>query len=174
MGTILKGQKESSQRAPLMVSKSISYADSIRSDAAKRAGINNYFTPDQLARMTTLANAIYEPIVNRFKKKIYVSSFFRTYKVNELIGGAIGSQHMANHGAAMDLDADMNSGVTNKQVFDYIRKNLDFDQLILEGVNEDGTAGWVHVSYVNPIKNRHEVLQMIIKDGKNYYETYNK
>jgi zinc D-Ala-D-Ala carboxypeptidase len=171
MGNIFKRQTTPS---PLMVSKNISYADSIRSDAAKRAGINNYFTPDQLARMTTLANAIYEPVVNHFKTKIYISSFFRTYKVNELIGGAVGSQHMANNGAAIDLDTDMNSNITNRQVFDYIRNSLDFDQLILEGVNDDGTVGWVHVSYVSPTKNRNEVLQMIIKDGKNYYETYNE
>jgi len=156
-----------------MISPNCSYSDAVRSDAAKRAGINNYFTPDQLYRMTQLANAIYEPLVEHFKIKIYISSFFRTYKVNELVGGAVGSQHMANYGAAIDLDADQNIGLTNKQLFDYIKDNLDYDQLIIEAYNEDGTAGWIHISYVSPTKNRHEVLKMVIKDGKNYYETYN-
>jgi len=155
------------------VSPNITWADAIRSDAAKRAGINNYFTPDQLVRMTLLANKVYEPLVKYFKTKVYISSFFRTYKVNELIGGAVGSQHTANNGAAMDLDADMNPGVTNQQVFDYIRTKLPFDQLIREDIREDGSLGWVHVSYKES-GNRKEVLQMVIKDGVKQYELYNK
>ena len=123
--------------------------------------------------MTILANEVYEPLVTHFNKPIYISSFFRTYKVNELIGGAVSSQHLANNGAAMDLDADMNIGITNQQVFDYIKDNLTFDQLILEDIREDGAIGWVHVSY-KETGNRGEVLQMVIKDGKKYYEPYNK
>lgn len=123
--------------------------------------------------MTILAEKVYEPLVAHFNIPIYISSFFRTYKVNELIGGATSSQHMANNGAAMDLDADMNVVVTNQDVFDYIKNNLTFDQLILEDIREDGSIGWVHVSY-NELHNRGEVLQMIIKDGKKYYEQYTK
>ena len=155
------------------VSPNITWADAIRSDAAKRAGINNYFTSDQLRRMTLLANKVYEPLVKHFGQKIFISSFFRTYKVNELIGGAIGSQHMANNGAAMDLDADMNPGITNQQVFDYIKDHMTFDQLILEDIREDGSIGWVHVSYKDS-GNRNEVLQMVIRNGVKQYETYNK
>ena len=156
----------------LNISEHCTYADAIRSDTAKRNGINNYFTPDQLARLITLAENIYEPIVKYFKKPIYISSFFRNGEVNKLIGGVHDSQHLANNGAAIDLDADMNPGVTNKQVFEYIRKKLDFDQLILEDIREDGNIGWVHCSYVSKEKNRHQVLKMVRKNGVSTYEPY--
>jgi zinc D-Ala-D-Ala carboxypeptidase len=156
------------------VSKNISWAVAIRSDAAKRNGILNYFTPEQLARMTVLAEKVYEPLVKAFGMVIYISSFFRNKKVNELIGGAPASQHMANNGAAMDLDAEFSGGMLNKDIFDYIKDNLDFDQLILEDVRANGSIGWVHVSYVSPEKNRKEVLTMVMKNGKKIYEQYNK
>jgi hypothetical protein len=161
----------------LLVSEHISYAEAIRSDTAKRNGINNYFTPDQLERMKYLAEKVFEPLRNHFGVPIFVSSFFRNKKVNELMGGVVNSQHMANNGAAIDLDADVFNVITNKQIFDYIKDNLEFDQLIAEDVKSDGTIGWVHVSYIEQVhtsqnENRKEVLKMIIKNGKKYYEFY--
>ena len=78
---------------------------------------------------------------------------------------------MANNGAAMDLDADVYCGITNRQIFDYIKDNLEFDQLIYEDVKPDGTAGWVHVSY-NKDRNRKEILIMKRVNGKTVYEKY--
>ena len=153
------------------VSAHITWADAIRSDTAKRNGILNYFTKEQLARMTVLANKVYEPLVAHFSQSIYISSMFRTPQLNTLIGGAPGSQHMANHGAAMDLDAEMNVGVTNQQVFNYIKDNLEFDQLIAESIKLDGTFDWVHVSF-NEGANRKQVLKMIIQNGQKIYEDY--
>jgi zinc D-Ala-D-Ala carboxypeptidase len=153
------------------VSPHIDYATAIRSDMAKRKGLNNYFTPDQLERMKVVAAKVYEPLVEHFGIVIYISSFFRSKEVNKLIGGASTSQHMANNGAAMDLDAEMNVGVTNQQVFDYIKDNLEFDQLILEDIRPDGSIGWVHVSY-NEGKNRKQVLTMVLTNGKKVYAPY--
>jgi hypothetical protein len=154
------------------VSKHISYADAIRSDMAKRKGLLNYFTPEQLDRMKVLAEKIYEPLVEHFQVFIYISSFFRTAAVNKLIGGAKKSQHLANDGSAIDLDVDGKDYITNKEIFDYIKDHLEFDQLIWE-YGDDINPGWVHVSY-NEGKNRKEILTMVIKDGKKYYEQYNK
>jgi len=155
----------------LKVSEHCSYAEAIYSDTAKRNGINNYFTPDQLQRMKLLAEKVYEPIVNHFGIKVYISSFFRNVQLNKLIGGVKDSQHLANNGAAMDLDADVNKGVTNEQVFNYIKDNLDFDQLIIEDLRPDGGISWIHVSYVET-GNRHEILTMVLVNGKKVYETY--
>jgi hypothetical protein len=156
----------------LHVSEHIDYATAIRSDAAKRAGLNNYFTPEQLGRMKIIAEKVYEPLVKHFKQPVYISSFFRSKEVNKLVGGTPDSQHLSNNGSAMDLDADMNPGISNKQVFDYIKDLLDHDQLILEDIRPDGTIGWVHVSYTSKEKNRHEVLTMVRKNGKTTYESY--
>ena len=155
----------------LNVSQHITYAEAVRSDTAKRAGLNNWFTTEQLDRMKLLAEKVYEPLVEHFKQPIYISSFFRSKEVNKLIGGSTSSQHLANNGAAMDLDADNNVGVNNQQVFDYIKDNLDYDQLILEDIKPDGSIGWIHVSYKEK-DNRKQVLKMILKKGKKTYTKY--
>jgi hypothetical protein len=35
-------------------------------------------------------------------------------------------------GRALDIDADIHGGITNKEIFDFIKKELKFDQLIWE------------------------------------------
>jgi zinc D-Ala-D-Ala carboxypeptidase len=153
----------------LKVSEHITYREAIRSDMATRYGINNWFTPDQLVRMKLIAEKVFEPLRNYFGIPIFISSFFRNQEVNKLIGGAKLSQHLANNGAAIDLDAEVYCGVTNQQIFDYIKDNLEFDQLIKENIKPDGTIGWVHVSY-KETGNRHQVLSMKIENGIKYYE----
>lgn len=141
------------------VSLHITWAEAIRSDVAKRAGLTNYFTQEQLARMILLADNIFEPLRMHFKVPIFIASFFRSKKLNELVGGAKNSQHMANNGAAMDLDAEVFGGVTNKELFDYIKDNLPFDQLIWE-FGTELEPDWVHVSY-NEGNNRGEILKAV-------------
>lgn len=139
------------------ISPHISYEEAIRSDVAKRLGIKNYFTPEQLVRMTALAEKVFEPLRTHFKVPIFIASFFRNPEINKLIGGAKNSQHMANNGAAIDLDAQTYGRLTNKEIFDYIKDNLEFDQLIWEFGN-DNEPDWVHVSY-NEGHNRGEILR---------------
>lgn len=149
------------------VSDNITWADAIRSDVAKRNGINNWFTPDQLKRMELLAEKVYEPLVKHFGNKIYIASFFRNAQLNKLVGGVKDSQHLANNGAAMDLD----SADSNEKIFNYIKDNLDFDQLIIEDLRPDGNIGWIHVSY-KETGNRKEILTMVLTNGKKHYEIY--
>lgn len=55
---------------------------------------------------------------------------------------------------------DTLGGLTNKQVFDFIRSNVDFDQLIWE-FGDDANPAWIHVSYKSEEKNRKNVLKAI-------------
>ena len=60
---------------------------------------------------------------------------------------------------------------TNYEMFEYIRDNLDFDQLIYEfGTNDN--PDWIHVSYVSKKENRNRVLRAIRENGKTKYELY--
>jgi len=149
------------------ISKHISYVEAIHSDVAKRLGIDNNPNDKQLLCMQDLATRIFEPIREHFGVPIYVSSFFRSGALNKLLRGATSSQHLK--GEAMDIDADVLGGVTNKEIFTYIKDNLIFDQLIAENIGKDGTGGWIHVS-LRETNNRNEVLSMSIIDGKKYYE----
>jgi len=69
------------------------------------------------------------------------------------------SQHLT--GQALDLD--FGNKADNKALFDYIRHNLMFDQVI----NENDYS-WIHVSY-NGAFNRREVLEMKKVNGKSTY-----
>jgi len=46
--------------------------------------------------------------------------------------------------------------IENWQIFDYIKNNLEFDQLIWE-FGDDSNPAWVHVSYKTE-NNRGEIL----------------
>jgi hypothetical protein len=72
---------------------------------------------------------------------------------------------------ALDLDQDNSTqGITNNQVFHYIKDNLKFKQLICE-YPINGVPGWVHVSYdSNNLKN--EILICTKKNGKAHYLPY--
>jgi hypothetical protein len=149
------------------LSQHVTLSEATRSDAAKRAGISNEPNAEQLARMVLLAVNVFEPLRNHFGVPIYISSFFRSKAVNVMIKGANNSEHMANGGAAMDLDAEMFGVITNKQIFEYIVNNLKFRQLIWEfGTNEE--PDWVHVSYSEG-DNKKEVLKAIKVNGSTQY-----
>ena len=128
-----------------------------RSDFAKRKGIDNTPTPEHLENMKVLAEKIFEPIREHFNIPIYISSGYRSKKLNSAIKGSSTSQHCK--GEAMDIDMD-GRGITNKQLFDYIRHNLFFDQLIWEfGTAEN--PDWVHVSYNTSGQQRGQILKAV-------------
>ena len=152
-----------------MISKHVSYNEVIRSDIAKRKGIENIPTKRQLVRIRILCQEVFEPLREFLRIPIFLSSVFRSSELNKVLGGAKNSQHLANNGAAMDLDADVFGYIPNKDIGNYIRKNLEFDQLIYEDWKNNDYA-WIHCSY-NEGKNRNQVLIMERKNGKVTYES---
>ena len=129
------------------ISEHITYNEATSSYLALKYGIINIPNEFQLKNMILLAEAIFEPLREFVGRPIAVTSFFRSKALNSKLKGSRTSQHMANNGAAMDLDADVYGYITNKDIFDYIKENLDFDQLIAEYPDDKGNPSWVHVSY---------------------------
>jgi zinc D-Ala-D-Ala carboxypeptidase len=149
----------------LRISKHISYKEATQSQTATRKGISNDPDAYQLQNMQLLAEKVFEPIREHFGVPIAINSFFRSQKLNKAIGGASGSQH--TQGRAIDID-DTLGGVSNKQMFEYIKNHLDFDQLIWE-FGDNNNPAWVHVSYVSETENRRRVLKASKKNGKTVY-----
>ena len=114
----------------MKLSEHLDLSEVTRSDMAKRKGISNEPTPEHLENFKKLAENIFEPIRKHFNQPIFISSGYRSKELNTAIGGSLTSQHCS--GEAIDIDMDGHSNtVTNKAVFDYIKSNLNFDQLIL-------------------------------------------
>lgn len=138
------------------ISEHVTYLEATDSNTAKRAGLKNIPNEKQLNNMIQLAEKIIEPArVGIGNKPIKINSFFRAYLVNRHIGGSVTSQHC--EGEAVDL-----SCFDNKLLFDFIKNNLDFDQLIWEYGN-DISPDWVHVSY--KCKNNRKQILRAVKNG---------
>jgi zinc D-Ala-D-Ala carboxypeptidase len=152
----------------MKLSKNLSLAEVTKSTTAKRLNIDN--TPDEWVteNLKQVAINVFQPLRDAFKCPIYVSSGYRSADLNSAIGGSRRSQHV--EGRALDLDADVYGGCTNSQIFNYIRENLEFDQLIWEFGDQDN-PDWVHVSFVYDGVNRGRCLKAVRDDkGKVVYE----
>ncbi len=147
------------------ISKNITYNEAVHSNTAKRKGIENIPNENQIANMMTIAEMIFQPLRSYVGGPIKITSFFRSAELNRAIGGSKSSQHCK--GQAMDLD-DVYGHKTNAEMFDYIRENLDFDQLIWE-FGDDNNPNWIHVSYVDKQENRNRCLKAYKKNGKTKY-----
>jgi hypothetical protein len=154
----------------MKLSEHLDLSEVTRSESAKRNGISNMPTEQHIANFKLLAEKVFEPIRNHFRCPIHISSGYRSIELNRAVKGSLTSQHCQGEAIDIDMDGSTN-GVTNKMVFDYIKDNLEFDQLIWEF----GTASnpdWVHVSYESTGKQRKQILKAIRTNGKTSYATY--
>ena len=135
-----------------------------RSESAKREGLDNTPTAEHLENLKILCEKVLEPIRLRFGS-INISSGYRGKMLNHFIGGSVSSDHCVGRAADIDMD-DSGSGVTNKEIFDYIKDNLEIDQLINEF-----NYSWIHVGYRKGA-NRKQVLDAVKENGKTVYRIH--
>jgi len=149
-----------------MISKHISYKEGAYSNTAIRKGIDNNPDAKELKNMKLTAEKVFEPLREYVNGPIKINSFFRCPELNTAIGGSSKSQHC--HGQAIDID-DTYGKMSNADMYDWIKENLDFDQMIWEFGNDENPA-WVHVSYVSESLNRNRCLKAYKEDGKTKYK----
>jgi len=111
-----------------------------------------------------VAEKVFQRCRDYFGKPLKVNSGYRSLAVNKDVKGDKKSQHLK--GQALDLT--FGNRADNKKLFEYIRKNLIFDQVIYEGGNDEG-PDWVHVSY-NSALNRRSVMKMVKVAGESTYK----
>lgn len=150
-----------------MISKHISEKEATKSVTALRLGIDNTPNGTALNNMKILAEKVFEPLREWVGGPIKINSFYRSPDLCVAIGSKISSQHTCKNGAAIDID-DIYGHKTNKEMFEWIKENLDFDQLIYEFGNEEN-PDWLHISYVDEEKNRNRILKAVRDDGKTKY-----
>ena len=148
-----------------MISEHISYKEATNSITAIRRGIDNTPNDEQLNNMELISEKVFEPLREYVGGPIKINSFFRCPDLNKAIGGSSKSQHC--QGQAIDID-DTYGKVANSEMYHYIKKNLDFDQLIWE-FGDDDNPNWVHVSYVSEEDNRRRCLKAYKEQGRTKY-----
>lgn len=122
-----------------------------KSSTSDKLGIDNTPTPEASVALSNLVTHVLDPLREMYGKPITVNSGYRCPKLNAAVGGAKTSQHM--RGEAADITAG--SKTENKKLFELIRDNLPFDQLI-----DESNYSWMHVSYVSTSKNREQILSL--------------
>ena len=164
----------------MQITKNFSLQELVYSPTAIHAGIDqeDFLDNNAVARITALTLNILQPIRDQFGPT-KINSCFRSKPLNDLLNGAsTKSQHCCfgeHTHAAADVEI-ISEKVSNLELAEWIRDNLEFDQLILEnykpnriskitGKKEGPNSGWVHVSYSSVGENRKQILRMV-KDKK--------
>ena len=147
----------------MKLTENFSLKEMIRSNTAEAKGIVNIPNDVQINFIRELCINILQPVRDKFGVPIRISSGFRSPKLNVAIGGSTSSQHCALRGAAADIQMDE----MNAEIFNYIKNELIFDQLIWE-FGDDENPDWVHVSF-HKGNNRKEVLKAIKVNKKTRY-----
>ena len=132
------------------ISKNFDLNEFIHSDTAQRLKIDNRPGVAVVDNIKWLVEAIMQPVRDKFGVVI-VTSGFRCATLNKVVGGQPNSQHLM--GQACDFIV---RNAKPKDVFDYIKNNLDYDQLLFE-YDSKGNR-WIHVSHRHDGKNRKHAI----------------
>lgn len=111
----------------------------VKSDTARRLGIDNTPSPQVEERLRQLVDYVLDPLREAYGKPIYVNSGYRCPALNRAVGGVAHSQHLT--GEAADITGG--NCQENRRLYELLRQSqLPVDQVI----NEHGFT-WLHVSY---------------------------
>lgn len=121
-----------------------------KSSTAESKGIYNTPTPEVERNLTALVENVLDPLRTIYGKPITVNSGYRCPELNKAVGGSATSDHVK--GFAADITAG--SKEENERLFNIIKHNFHFSQLI-----DEKNFSWVHVSY-NPNNLKNQTLKL--------------
>ena len=136
------------------LSRNFTLLELIKSDTAVRKGINNNPNAGQIEKLKDICENILQPVRDHFGR-VKVTSGFRSEDLCLAIGSSRNSQH---------------AKAENAEVADWVKKNLETDQLILEYYTPgEPNSGWIHASWVSENK-RAQYLLAYRQEGKTKYK----
>lgn len=135
----------------MKLGKNFTLDEMVRSQVAARHGIDNTPSDEVIENLQNLVNNVLQPLRNKVRTPIIVTSGFRCRRLNSIIKGAENSQHML--GEAADFVVSNLSPPDLAGVFRWIIKHSDlpYDQVIFE------FGEWIHISHVRG--NRRQALE---------------
>ena len=148
----------------MQLTRNFSLQELIKSDTAIRKGINNNPNAEQIEKLKLLCENILQPVRDHFGR-VKVTSGFRSSELCHAIGSSVNSQH--SKAEAADFEC---VGVDNAELFDWIKDNLEADQLILEFYTPgEPNSGWIHCSWISEGR-RASFLHAYKFEGKTKYK----
>ena len=148
----------------MKLSENFTLDELTKSQEATRLGIENIPNEEQIQNLKILCEKILQPLRDYYGMPLSISSGYRSVALCETIGSSAKSQHTKGQAADFEI-----FGVANKDIADFIVKNFEYDQCILEFWNEnEPNSGWVHCSY-SIESNRKQYLKAQKVSGKIVY-----
>ena len=146
------------------LSRNFTLSELTKSDTAIRRGINNNPNAEQIEKLKALCENILQPVRDHFGR-VKVTSGFRSAELCVAIGSSVNSQHARAEAADFEV-----VGTDNVELFDWIKNNLEPDQLILEFYTPgEPNSGWIHCSWIAD-KPRASYLWAYRSEGKTKYK----
>lgn len=132
----------------MKLSNNFTLEELVKSPTAKRLGFTEQTSPEGtvIENLTYLAKKVLEPIRGKFGA-FSVSSGYRCLRLNRSLGSKDTSFHVRGYAADIDL------GSRNKELLEFIKKELPFTELINEYPDAKGNPDWVHVAIVKGREN---------------------
>ena len=148
----------------MQLSRNFSLQELTKSDTAIRMDIDNNPNADQIEKLKALCENILQPVRDHFGR-VKVTSGFRSSELCVAIGSSVNSQHAKAEAADFEV-----MGTDNAELFDWIKSNLEPDQLILEFYTPgEPNSGWIHCSWI-PEGRRASFLHAYKSEGKTKYK----
>lgn len=140
--------------------KYFTLAELLRSETAKKKGIDNTPTFEVVAHLAELVETILDPLRDAYGMPIKVSSGYRCPELNKAVGGAATSVHQI--GYAADLQVGGSFEKFRSFVVQWFDKTCKpFDQLLIESDRKTG-AKWIHIGLYNNAgqqrKDKHAIM----------------
>ena len=146
------------------LTRNFSLLELTKSDTAIRRGINNNPNAEQIEKLKALCENILQPVRDHFGR-VKVTSGYRSAELCIAIGSSVNSQHARAEAADFEV-----VGTDNVELFDWIKNNLEPDQLILEFYTPgEPNSGWIHCSYIEGTP-RASYLHAFKSEGKTKYK----
>lgn len=152
----------------MKLTQNFSLEELTRSDTAERKGIDNSPTAEHIHNLAALCENVLQPLRDKVKHSIRVTSGYRSEKLNNAIGGSKTSEH--SFGKAADIKLIIDGENKSELLYlSILEMGIPFRQMIWEFGDEE-TPSWVHISF-NKEDNKKQTLRAYKEKGKTKYST---
>lgn len=112
----------------------LKYSDLVAFPELNETLISTDPTPEALANLQYVIDNIYEPCCQRYTSIIKVLPSYRNYEVSQYLQTDVNSGYYTGNVLVLDIESTLR-GISNHDLFDYIKNNLYTDTLVYNNGN---------------------------------------
>lgn len=130
----------------MQLTKNFTLNEMTYSSTAEANNIDNRPSVAVVENLKRLCVNVLQPLREHYNCPVIISSGYRCVELNKKVGGARNSQHLLGEAADFIIPSK-----NLKDVFEWLRLNLEYDQLLYE---YNSRCRWIHVSFHSGLNRR--------------------